>query len=152
MVGRVTRPAAALPTVWRVRVINSSWLLPLIIYNFQRWMSRLEQRWRAQRSAISIVNCRIPWIDRNLNAYCVFGISLKACLLQCLHVVIPAVLVIFQLLWAFVLQDSPVYFGVVGVLEALEIQDVFALPTYWVLYVQLVVFCVNGSCCSLLWY
>ena len=53
------------------------------IYNFQRWMSRFDQRWRAQRSAISIVNCRIPWTDRNLNAYCAFGISLTACLLQC---------------------------------------------------------------------
>ena len=55
------------------------------IYNFQRWMSWLEQRWRAQRSAISIVNCRIPWTNRILNAYCAFGISLKACFLQCLH-------------------------------------------------------------------
>jgi len=52
-------------------------------YNFQRLMSRLEQRWRAQRTVISIVNCRIPWINRNLNVDCAFGISLKACLLQC---------------------------------------------------------------------
>ena len=29
-------------------------------YNFQRWMSWLVHRGRAQRSAISIVNCRIP--------------------------------------------------------------------------------------------
>ena len=62
------------------------------IYNFQRWMSRFDQRWRAQRSAISIVNCRIPWTDRDLNAYCAFGISLKACLLQCLCFVVPAAL------------------------------------------------------------
>ena len=52
-------------------------------YNFQRLMSRLEQRWRAQRIVISIVNCRIPWINRTLNVDCAFGISLKACLLQC---------------------------------------------------------------------
>ena len=59
-------------------------------HNFQRWMSWLEHRWRAQRSAISILNCRIPWTNRNLNAYCAFGISLKACLLQCLCLLIPA--------------------------------------------------------------
>ena len=53
-------------------------------------MSRFDQRWRAQRSAISIVNCRIPWTDRDLNAYCAFGISPKACLLQCLCFVVPA--------------------------------------------------------------
>ena len=52
--------------------------------NFQRLMSRLEHWWRAQRSVISIVNCRIPWTNRVLNAYCAFGISLKACLLQSL--------------------------------------------------------------------
>ena len=58
-------------------------------YNFQRRMSRLEQRWRAQRSVISIVNCRIPWTNRDLNVYCAFGISLKACLLQCLLIFMP---------------------------------------------------------------
>ena len=68
------------------------WYFYHVFYNFQRWMSRFEQRWRAQRSAISIVNCRIPWTDRNLNAYCAFGISLKACLLQCLCFVVPVVL------------------------------------------------------------
>ena len=60
-----------------------------IIHNFQRRMSRLEQRWRAQRSVISIVNCRIPWINRDLNVYCAFGICLKACLLQCLLILMP---------------------------------------------------------------
>ena len=60
-----------------------------IKYNFQRRMSRLEQRWRAQRSVISIVNCRIPWTNRDLNVYCAFGISLKACLLQCLLIFMP---------------------------------------------------------------
>ena len=60
-----------------------------IEYNFQRRMSRLEQRWRAQRSVISIVNCRIPWTNRDLNVYCAFGISLKACLLQCLLIFMP---------------------------------------------------------------
>ena len=53
-------------------------------------MSRLEQRWRAQRSVISIANCRIPWTNRDLNVYCAFGISLKACLLQCLFLFIPS--------------------------------------------------------------
>ena len=52
-------------------------------YIFQRWMFRFEQRWRVQRSAISIVNCRIPWADRVLNTCCAFGIYLKVCLLQC---------------------------------------------------------------------
>ena len=51
--------------------------------NFQRRMSRLDRQWRAQRSVINIVNCRIPWINRILNVYCAFGISLEACLLQC---------------------------------------------------------------------
>ena len=58
-------------------------------HNFQRRMSRLEQRWRAQRSVISIVNCRIPWTNRDLNVYCAFGISLKARLLQCLLIFMP---------------------------------------------------------------
>ena len=53
--------------------------------NFQRRMPRFEQRWRAQRSVISVVNCRIPWTNRDLNVYCAFGISLKAYLLQCLY-------------------------------------------------------------------
>ena len=62
------------------------------IYNFQWWMSRFERRWRAQRSAISIVNCRIPWADRDLNTYCAFGISLKAYVLQCLFILILNIL------------------------------------------------------------
>ena len=53
------------------------------ILHFQRLMSRFEQRWRAQRSAISIVNCRIPWADSVLNTCCAFGTYLKVCLLQC---------------------------------------------------------------------
>ena len=60
-----------------------------IKHNFQRRMSRLEQRWRAQRSVISIVNCRIPWTNRDLNVYCAFGTYLKACLLQCLLIFMP---------------------------------------------------------------
>ena len=63
-----------------------------IKHNFQRRMSRLEQRWRAQRSVISIVNCRIPWTNRDLNVYCAFGIYLKACLLQCLLIFMPLTL------------------------------------------------------------
>jgi len=31
------------------------------------------------------LNCRIPRNNRFLNVCCAFGISLKACLLQCLH-------------------------------------------------------------------
>ena len=59
--------------------------------NFQRWMSWLEHRWRAQRSVMSIVNCRIPWINSNLNVHCAFGISLKACLLQSLRYLLPVI-------------------------------------------------------------
>ena len=62
------------------------------VYNFQRWMSRFEQRWRVQRSAISIVNCRFPWANRVLNTYCTFGIFLKACVLQCLFALILTML------------------------------------------------------------
>ena len=64
-------------------------VLNIAFHNFQRRMSRLEQRWRAQRSVINIVNCRIPWTNRDLNVYCAFGISLKACLLQCLYLLMP---------------------------------------------------------------
>ena len=66
---------------------KSSWK----IHKFQLWMSRFERRWRVQWSAISIVNCRIPWADRNLNAYCAFGISLKACVLQWLQFAASAI-------------------------------------------------------------
>ena len=52
--------------------------------NFQQGMSRLAYRGRAQQSVISIVNCKIPRITRILNVHCAFGVSLKACLLQCL--------------------------------------------------------------------
>ena len=69
--------------------ILGGWPPVIASYNFQRRMSRLEQRWRAQRSVISIVNCRIPWTNRDLNVYCAFGISLKACLLQCLLIFMP---------------------------------------------------------------
>ena len=70
------------------------------VYNFQRWMSRFEQRWRVQRSAISIVNCRFPWADRDLNTYCAFGISLKAYVLQCLFILILNIFFVVKLfLW-----------------------------------------------------
>ena len=73
-----------------VTVFCFGWITTSCIkHNFQRRMSRLEQRWRAQRSVISIVNCRIPWTNRDLNVYCAFGISLKACLLQCLLIFMP---------------------------------------------------------------
>ena len=66
-------------------------------HNFQRWMSRLGQRWRAQRSVITFVNCRIPWINRALNACCAFGIYLTACLLWCLLVWLPVADISFNL-------------------------------------------------------
>ena len=73
-----------------VTVFCFGWITTSCIkHNFQRRMSRLEQRWRAQRSVISIVNCRIPWTNRDLNVYCAFGILLKACLLQCLLIFMP---------------------------------------------------------------
>ena len=58
-------------------------------YNLQWWMSWLEHWWRAQRSVISIVNCRIPWINRILNVFCAFGKFLRACLLQSLLLLLP---------------------------------------------------------------
>ena len=45
-------------------------LILKVSYNFWRWMSRLEQRWRTPLNAISVVNGRIPRIKRKLNAYC----------------------------------------------------------------------------------
>ena len=89
-----------LPLLWSYRYLCTTQMcLPLFLrvvsgpsffeHNFQRRMSRLEQRWRAQRSVISIVNCRIPWTNRDLNVYCAFGLFLKACLLQCLLIFMP---------------------------------------------------------------
>ena len=69
-----------------------------ISYNLQRWMSRLEQRWRAQRSAISIVNCRIPWIDRNLNAYCTLGISWECACFSVIFIFVVVVTLFWLLL------------------------------------------------------
>ena len=59
-------------------------------HNSQRWMSRLGQRRRAQRSVVTTVNCRIPRTNRNLNAVCAFGTCLKVCLFQCLSNLLPA--------------------------------------------------------------
>ena len=58
-----------------------------IFYNFWRWMSRLEQRWRTPQNAISVVNGRIPRIKRKLNAYCAFRFPLRACLVQGVYTV-----------------------------------------------------------------
>ena len=54
-------------------------------YNFQRGMSRLKYRGRAQQSVISNVNCKIPWVMSILNVHCTLGLSLKVCLLHCLY-------------------------------------------------------------------
>ena len=84
-----------LPLAVSYRFVNWNCMLTwsvcqqLLTHNFQRRMSRLEQRWRAQRSVISIVNCRIPWTNRDLNVYCAFGTCLKACLLQRLLIKMP---------------------------------------------------------------
>ena len=59
-----------------------------VSYNFWRWMSRLEQRWRTPLNAISVVNGRIPRIKRKLNAYCAFRITLRACLVQNVYTLI----------------------------------------------------------------
>ena len=55
---------------------------PLCHHNFQHWMSWLGWWWRVQQSVISMLNSRISWINRDLNAHCAFGVFLKACLLQ----------------------------------------------------------------------
>ena len=59
--------------------ISSEWISISLFDNFQRRMSRLEQRWRAQRSVISIVNCRIPWTNRDLNVHCAFHKQTSGC-------------------------------------------------------------------------
>lgn len=58
------------------------WVYPVCQYNFQHWMSWLGWWWRVQQSVISMLNSRISWINRNLNAHCAFGVFLKACLFQ----------------------------------------------------------------------
>jgi hypothetical protein len=83
-------PTRSYDQLFQKRYLPHGLIHAIASYNFQRRMSRLEQRWRAQRSVINIVNCRIPWTNRYLNVYCAFGISLKACLLQCLLLFIPA--------------------------------------------------------------
>ena len=55
---------------------------PLCHHNFQHWMSWLGWWWRVQQNVISMLNSRISWINRDLNAHCAFGVFLKACLLQ----------------------------------------------------------------------
>lgn len=62
---------------------------PLCHHNFQHWMSWLGWWWRVQQSVISMLNSRISWINRDLNAHCAFGVFLKACLLQRLFFNIP---------------------------------------------------------------
>ena len=68
----------------------------LNIFHFRWWFSVVcttqlpvmdvsaRTTWRVQRCVISIVNCRIQWTNRKLNAHCSFGLLLKARLLQCL--------------------------------------------------------------------
>ena len=50
---------------------------------FQQRMSWLPQRWRTQRNAIRVANCKTPWIIKTLNAHCASGISPAACLSEC---------------------------------------------------------------------
>lgn len=94
----------------------------IFFYNFQRSMSRLEQRWRAQRTVISIVNCRIPWTNRNLNVNCAFGISLKACLLQCPIHFMPAT-------WSTLVVLLPVCFCVLKSLSAFDTFKTWGNPS-----------------------
>ena len=54
----------------------------LYLNNFQHWMSWLGWWWRVQQNVISMLNSRISWINRNLNAHCAFGVFLKTYLLQ----------------------------------------------------------------------
>lgn len=54
-------------------------------HTFHLWIFRFERRWRVQRSAISIVNCRIPWADENFSVYYGLGIFLRTCVFQWLY-------------------------------------------------------------------
>ena len=60
------------------RGVSSQLLTP----QFQHWMPWLGWWWRVQQSVISMLNSRISWINRDLNAHCAFGVFPKACLLQ----------------------------------------------------------------------
>ena len=71
--------APCLPNLF---ILVSRVLNPLCHHNFQHWMSWLGWWWRVQQSVISMLNSRISWINRDLNAHCAFGVFLKACLLQ----------------------------------------------------------------------
>ena len=98
----------------------SFWYMYLGVYNFQRRMSRFEQRWRVQRSAISIVNCRFPWADRDLNTYCAFGISLKAYVLQCLFILLLNILLH---VWIFFMANCSSHFVDIRVDICLRVCD-----------------------------
>ena len=65
---------------WFIRLVK---MLFCILYNFQRRMSRLPQRWRTQRNAIRNANCKTSWIIKTLNAHCASGICPVACLSEC---------------------------------------------------------------------
>ena len=67
-------------------------------HKIQRWMTRLCEPSRMQRSVKIYVNCRIPRTKRDLNIYCAFGISLKACLVQCQLVRVPIHLLLLIIL------------------------------------------------------
>ena len=71
--------APCLPNLF---ILVSRVLNPLCHHNFQHWMSWLGWWWRVQQSVISMLNSRISWINRDLNAHCAFGVFPKACLLQ----------------------------------------------------------------------
>ena len=56
--------------------LATSFYTYLFMYeNFQQQMSWFTCWWRVQRSAITIVNCRIPWINWPLNAEAPLGHS-----------------------------------------------------------------------------
>ncbi len=55
------------------RVAKTAWTAYVITNvnkHFQQRMSWLPQRWRTQRNAIRLANCKIKWVIKTLNASC----------------------------------------------------------------------------------
>ena len=63
------------PVIFSISVLSFSFMA-------SRWMSWFEQRWRRQRSVMSIVNCMVQCTTWKLNAYSSFGLS-GVCVRMC---------------------------------------------------------------------
>ena len=64
-------------------VLHYDMLLRCSSYSMLRLMCWFGCRGRVQRNVVCIVNCTTPWINRILNAHCVFGLYTKERIVHC---------------------------------------------------------------------